>query len=285
MIRLSLPGDEAALQLLWQVAFGDPPAVTDAFFSELYRPGDAVVWVEGAHIASAIYLLDAGTLPHGAGNRKRSPFRVSYSYALATLPDHRGRGLGALVTQAAIARSAELGFDCNLICPAEVGLFSYYTRLGYRAAFSIVEGEVFRPERDYCADIFNIMLTNVSDYIRLRKSLLPDSATVYSELFMQYVAQNCVASGGGLYRLELEGQVGCAAVMQRENQLFIAELLPAALAEAFAPPLLSRLDAETAIFRTTPSDRPLSPSLRCRPFVLAAGSLLAQEGYFPFVLD
>jgi len=279
MIRLSRSSDKAALQHLWHLAFGDPPEATEAFFSRLYRPGDALVWDEGGTIASAIYLLDAGTIPGSP------PLRASYSYALATLPEFRGRGLGTRMTKAAIARSTELGFDCNLICPAEEGLFSYYTRLGYRNAFSIAEGTVSRQRIDDSTFICRIMSTDFLNYLLLRSAVLPNAATMYPEAFLRYAAEGCMTSGGGLYRLELQGQVGCAAVERRGDRLFVSEVLPASLAEAFTLALLDYLDAETAVFRTASNSEALSPPLRCRPFVLAAGTIPTKGGYFPFVLD
>jgi len=289
VIRLSRPGDDAALQHLWQVAFGDTQTTIDDFFSHLYQPGNAIVWAEDEIVASAIYLLDAGTFPPSAN--KAAPGRVlraSYSYALATLPDHRGRGLGAAVTTAAIRRSAELGFDCNLICPAEEGLFAYYTRLGYHHTFSIASGELSRFDAPEHLDVCRIMSTDLSAYSQLRQPHLPASALVYPSLFLRYMAHRAELSGGGLYRLELEGQTGCAAVERWENQLFVREILPASLAKPGTLALLTHFDAESAHFRTTPSNAP-SFSLYTRPFVLMATTaehpLISADRYAPFVLD
>jgi len=280
MIRLSRRSDEAALQDLFHVAFGDPPEATRAFFSQLYRPGNAIVWVEGDAIASAMYLLDAGTV---------APLRVSYSYALATLPEFRGRGLGATVTQSVISRSLELGFDCNLICPATEALFAYYTRLGYSHAFSIAEGEITCVDSSDFFIMNDITSTDFSTYLQLRAPHLPPSAVAYPEPFLRYVEACCTASGGGLYQLESQGQTGCAAVERRGDRLFIQEVLPASLAEPFSRALTAHLGAQSARFRTSPDPAAASPALRSRPFVLAAPAEdlppTALDAYFPFVLD
>jgi len=285
MIRLSRPGDEPALQHLWQAAFGDLPATIEGFFSHLYQPGDAVVWAEEGTIASAIYLLDAGVLSQPGGRL----LRASYAYALATLPDYRSRGLGTAVTKAAIRRSAELGFDCNLICPAEEALFAYYIRLGYDGKISIAEGTLSRCSLSDHIRISKIMSTNFPVYFRLRQTCLPPSALTYPERFLQYMAFRCESSGGGLYRLEVEGQTGCAAVERSDHQLFVREILPAALSEPGVHALLAHLGAESASFRTFPDRAPPSPLMRTRPFVLvaktAAQPAITGSEYVPFVLD
>ena len=291
MIRLSRPGDEVALQDLFHVAFGDPPEATRSFFDALYRPGDAVLWAEGDTVASAMYLLDAGTIPQAGdtGDRGRAPLRVSYAYALATLPDYRGRGLGGLVTKAIIARSAALGFDCNLICPAEAGLFGYYAPLGYSHTLAIATGEVTDATSADFSIINNVMSTDFFTYLQLRAQYLPASAVAYPAPFLRYVEATCRASGGGLYRLKTQGSTGCAAVERRGDQLLVREVLPTALAEPFARALIAHLDAQSASFRTVPVPDSRSPLARCQPFVLAAFAK-AQPGatldaYFPFVLD
>jgi len=284
MIRASRPGDEAGLKELWQAAFGDPPTAIEGFFSHLYQVGTAVVWDEDGVIASAIYLLDAGITPLPDGH----PLRTAYAYALGTLPAYRGRGIGSEVTRACITRSFELGFDCNVICPAEESLFPYYVRLGYDAVLPITEDKIIHTIQTELSITSKIMSTDPSTYFHLRSTLLPTCAATYAESYLQYVSFVCQASGGGLYQLELNGQTACAAVERRgETGLFIREFLPTSLSEVGIRALLSHFAAESADFRAPASDVP--PALKQRPFALAAyageQTIPCGDGYFPFVLD
>ena len=274
MIRRSRPGDEDALQALWQLVFGDPPAVTKTFFQTLYRPGDAIIWDADGTVASAMYLLDAGISTGADGQR----LTTSYAYALATLPSFRGRGLGSQVAAACLARSRELGFDCNVVCPAETSLFPFYERLGYGQVLSIAEGEIVRDFSSVENFTFSVMSTAFSTYCQHRHALLPDSATMYTPDFFDYTQQSFEASGGGLFRLELSDRVACAAVERRGAQLIVREILPAACATDGAQALLAHFGAESAVFRTVSDHSTVSQ----RPFALVAGDF---AGYFPFVLD
>jgi len=283
LIRPSRAGDETGLKALWQAAFGDPQSAIDAFFSALYEPGMAIVWEEDGTIASAIYLLDAGLTPLPGGDT----LRTSYSYALGTLPDYRGRGIGSGVTRAAIAHSGELGFDLNVICPAEESLFPYYTRLGYTHAFPIAEDEVLRSE-DFSPVCTNkIMSTDFSMYSTLQRGFSPECGTMYLLGYLRYVEQVCKASGGGLYELEIDGQVCLAAVSILENRLFVREFLPSTYMERGVQALLNHFNLQSATVRTALENN--ADNLKQRPFVLASYAntqrLPAGAGYFPFVLD
>ena len=104
--RPSRREDEPALRALWKTVFGDEDAFLDLFFRELYAPGMAAVVPVGDGIAAAAYALPMG--------------KYRYIYAVATLPEFRGRGLGRAVTLAAAdGRGAYL-------CPAGEALKRWY---------------------------------------------------------------------------------------------------------------------------------------------------------------
>jgi len=283
MIRPSRIGDEAGLKSLWQAAFGDPRDVIDAFFSALYQPGMAIVWEEDGVIASAIYLLDAGLTPLPDG----AMLHTSYAYALGTLPDYRGRGIGSAITRTVIARSAALGFDLNVICPAEESLFPYYTRLGYTHAFSIMEDNILRSEDVSLENMKKIMSIDFSIYSSLHRELLSGCGTMYPAEYLRYVEQVCKASGGGLYELEVDGQICLAAVSIAGNHLFVREFLGGADVTLGVQVLLEHFSLQSATVRTAIGDE--TGSLKQRPFVLVSyasvQTLPSGAGYFPFVLD
>lgn len=281
MIRPSRLGDEPVLQHLWHIAFGDPPDATACFFAELYQPGTATVWEADGTVVSAIYCLDAGTTPM-PDNASR---RTAYAYALATLPAYRGQGIGAQVTKAAIQASFEAGFDCNLICPAEPGLFPYYNKLGYDTILSISEQKFFRNDVGNVSITKNVMSTDFATYSKLRRPHLPSGATVLPETYLRYVAHTCDSAPGGLYRLEIEGQAVCATVSLQSNQLFVREILPASLAQAGTQALMAHFGMDAALMRAPAAVN----TTGTRPFALAAAPshkpLPVFDGYFPFVLD
>jgi len=173
-----------------------------------------------------------------------------------------------------------------VICPSQESLFPYYMRLGYTHVFPIAEDKILWSGSAMTGES-KVMLTNVSSYLKHRKSHLPTYATTYTESYLRHVEKVCGASGGGLYRLEVEGQVCIAAVEPSGEHLFVRECLPASHAKFAVQTLLKHFSLKSAIVRTAPGDK--ASGLKSRPFVLMAFSngqaQTCESGYFPFVLD
>ena len=71
------------LKKLWKQAFGDSDAFLDTFFSVAYCPARSQQLTQDGRLAAMLYWFDC----HLAGRK------LAYIYAVATDPDHRGRGL------------------------------------------------------------------------------------------------------------------------------------------------------------------------------------------------
>ena len=106
--RLSRDGDEASLRRLWETVFGPEKDFIDLFFRKLYSPGSAAVAEIGGEIVSAAYVVSFG--------------KARYIYAVATLPEYRGRGLGKAVTMLSAGR------EPAYLYPADRDLREWYMR-------------------------------------------------------------------------------------------------------------------------------------------------------------
>lgn len=281
-IRLSRPGDDISLKRLWKIAFEDEDSYIDAFFNNCYSPGRAVVADTGGKIASAVYVLDAGVL----GGKHPS----AYSYALATLPEHRGLGLGGEVTKAGIASSFNSGYECNVICPAGESLFPYYEKMGYGRCFSLRSFFFSGAPPSVSRITGNIMSTSPAEYLKIREILLPPMSVFFTLPFLEHVAALCELSGGGLFRLDFEEAVGCAAVeYDGKGGLLVKELLiPDSLFTPAANLIYTHFGAKSLSIRTPES---LGKGLggTVSPFALAIfkekAPYAGSGGYFAFTFD
>ena len=134
--------DLPALKALWKIAFGDSDKYIDGFFERFLTSEDAcVVAVSDDRVVSAMYILPAYTFPY-----RKKHLSAGYTYALATLPEYRGRGIGGAVYQAADKRAKQCA-DLSCVLPAEEPLYPFYEKLsGARPFGGIREAHFTREE-------------------------------------------------------------------------------------------------------------------------------------------
>jgi len=121
-LRLWHPGDEDALRRVWKAGFGDSDTFIGEFFARFLKPGACLLAEADGKTVSAMYILEGPVLRPYPGLELAS----AYTYALATLPSYRGRGIGAAVYRACCASALSGGADAACVLPAEKGLYSFY---------------------------------------------------------------------------------------------------------------------------------------------------------------
>lgn len=121
ILRPWRPEDRPALKELWRAGFGDSDEFIETFF-DLFLREDACVTAEAdGRVVAAMYILPVdAVLP-----RRKKLITARYTYALATLPEYRGLGIGRAVYRAASDKALETaGAACVL--PAEESLYPFY---------------------------------------------------------------------------------------------------------------------------------------------------------------
>ncbi len=252
VLRRVRPGDEPALAALWHRVFGDPEALALAFLNELPALGGGVCAEEAGKLLGAAYVVTDFTL----GDR-----RAAYLYAVAVLPEARGRGLGMALTRAAAALGKELGAEILCTLPANAGLYPWYERLiGARCAL------YRREERCESAPGAAVTALSAEEYGLRREALLQGLPHVsVGGAALRYEKENCRCFGGDLYAL---GE-GIAAASVDEGEAQVRELLCPEGTDrlALAAALGAHLGTERVLLLSsaaegTPylaSDRPLPP--------------------------
>lgn len=125
--RIANERDFPALTRLWTEVFGDDEDFTAEFFRSVWTPGCCVAAYLGGELAAMGCCL---TGPTARGHR------CGYIYAMATAPEHRGRGLAASIGRELIANAFKSGVDIVATLPAEESLNTWYeTRLGMAPLF------------------------------------------------------------------------------------------------------------------------------------------------------
>jgi GNAT superfamily N-acetyltransferase len=210
-----------SLRKIWSSVFGD--IGIDAFFQQLYDPGLCIIADVDGSPAAMGYLIPSGEIVSGVNNKSSTgPVKCAMIYAVATLPKHRGLGLGTFVVRRLISLAHESGYAAVVLCPSDDGLFEYYNEhTGMRDWFYINE-QVIEHKYSGIATVDPVKLSAV-DYLQIRESLLKGIVHIKHNLqAFEYQAMICSELGGGLFRI---GD-SCAIVeRQPDGAVWLKELL------------------------------------------------------------
>lgn len=239
IVNAPIPEQLPGLRRLWQLAFGDTDAFLDRFFSTAFSPGRCRCITENGQVLAALYWFTCTC----------DDQKLAYVYAVATHPNHRGKGLCRTLMTDTHAHLAAQGYAGSLLVPQEEGLRKLYAGLGYEectgiSQFDCTAGETTLPLRPITAE----------EYTELRRSVLPARAVLQEQENLDFLkTQASFYSGPGLL----------LAAVKEEDSLFCPELLGDSSA---APGILRTLNALHGTFRTPGNTlpftmyRPLAPN-------------------------
>lgn len=165
------------LKKLWKTVFGDPDSFINAFFQIAFSPDRCRFLEENGETICALYWFDC---EYEGG-------KLAYIYAVATHPDHRGKGLASLLMQETHVHLKTLGYAGAVLRPATPSLFSFYERLGY-----VISGHICRFAAEASNSPVFIQELPAKEYGRLRRSYLPRNGVVQEGItleFLQYFAR------------------------------------------------------------------------------------------------
>ncbi len=260
LIRPWRDEDRPRLLDLWQQAFGDDRAHIEKFFSLFLTPEACLVAVADGQVVSAMYILDGPMIFPPAGRS----LSTAYTYALATDPDWRGRGIGTAVYKACVKAALERA-DAVCVLPAEPSLYEFYTKsAGCRPISSVREAVIDAGEIEPGRAEDAAVISTGEYYLRRKALLRGQPYTVMTPGFYTLELYQMQQLGGGL--ISVDGDI--AAVEMDGDTCRILELLAPegdwmdvlqAVAARFPA---ARYMVRTPLFLPGPGQE--------RPFVLAA---------------
>lgn len=163
------------LKELWSLAFGDSMEFIELFFDTAYAPDHCLYLTEGEQITSALYWLDC----------EYKGQKQAYIYAVATHPDHRGKGLCRVLMEQTHEILKAQGYTAALLRPADEGLRRMYRKMGYRSATLTAEFDCTAGEAVPLRKIRS------QEYVRLRRKFLPDDGVIQEGTGIDYLARYC----------------------------------------------------------------------------------------------
>ena len=221
-IRPSRPGEIPAQKALWKTAFGDEDRLIDWFYDCCMPEEDMLLLLEDGRLASMLALLPVSlSLPGGVEASGR------YVYALATDPSMRGKGYGRQLLHYVDGFLSSRGSDCVTVVPAEPSLHKFFATVAFCPAFSTRKLELLKSMLQPAAEGDRAEPVEPGEYNAIRRRLLEGAPAVdYPEELIRYQQGMGRLSGGGLYRLSVDGAEGCAAAEYTDGEsVLFKELL------------------------------------------------------------
>ena len=227
-MRICNPGPDHihALRELWKLVFGDGDDFLDLFFGAAFATERCLCALEEDMPAGALYWLPCEN--------------YAYIYAVATHPDHRGKGICRALMEAAHAEIRDQGYTGAILYPQEEGLRAMYRKMGYHHETTIQELR--------CAaggEPVTLSRIPAKTYFEQRAALLPADAIRQRTPFPELMESFGFYGGEGIL----------LAATVRENKLLAAEYLGP---EELAPGILLTLGCERGTFRCGGEDLPFA---------------------------
>lgn len=159
------------LKSLWQSAFHEPMEAIDGFFHNAFSPDRCRYLTENGEPVCALYWFDC----------EYTGGKLAYIYAVATHPQHRGKGLASQLLRQVHAELKAQSYAGTVLKPAE-GLFPFYERLGYATSgyirrFTVQSGNVPVAAKELSPE----------EYGRLRRTYLPENGIRQEGITLDYL--------------------------------------------------------------------------------------------------
>lgn len=216
---------------LWQTAFGDTDAFLDSFFRTAYAADRCRCVLEKDEILAILYWIDCEAMGQ----------KLAYIYAVATRPDHRGKGLFRMLMEDTHTLLRSRGYAGALLVPQQESLRQMYSKLGYRntgglTVFSCTASDTPIPLR----------AIGPEEFARRRRDLLPENAVIQEGHGLAFLAEQLQFYAGDHILL---------AAYSEKDTLFVPELLGSRSAAA---DILSALQFPRGNFRTPGENTPFA---------------------------
>ena len=129
-------GDIDELKKLWLSCFDDSEEAAELFFERNKNTYHAYTAILDGKIVSALYLIDCRLGGESA----------HYLCGAATLPEYRKRGIMSALIEYSLNDAKSRGDRFSVLLPANVGLYRYYSTLGYRTSCAVSVARITREQ-------------------------------------------------------------------------------------------------------------------------------------------
>lgn len=227
---------------LWHICFGDPAEDIRRFWRLCFSRIRVFCLKREETLCAMVCVL-----PLSLVDESGESYDCPYLYAVATAPEERGKGLCRLLMEQTEKSLQAAGAQFVCLVPQEERLVALYEKLGYRRAF--YHNVCCLPAEKGNSRIRSI---DAAAYENLRQLQLYGNFLSYPDFLLELQQQAGERSGAGLYRIENQDLVCCAAAEKAGETLLLKELLP--LCPQAAAELAYALGCKKVMLRSVGTD-------------------------------
>ena len=278
-IKYSVPADVGQIKNLMKSVFEDEDDFLDRFFNLFYHDNVLVSEVNGTIVSMAFLLPNTIRI-----NGKLLP--ITYLYACATHPEHRGRGLMSQIIAKAYDNVCKRGEAGLLLLPANESLYQYYSGLGFKTSFFFDEVEFSRNECSPSEKMpsFKMGKIDAKRYFLLRKKYLPTDLAILNPLeYFLLTEKSTDQINDGFYMISGHNdRKSICYLSEKNNILMVKELLSSDPDITQLPDFLFRFFKVEQILMHIPGTKKKSAQIKLN---LSYSFLEKEKGYFNFALE
>lgn len=205
MITFAKKEDVSTLKRIWKEIFHDQDWYLDLFFESYFQEDQStlVYKIDGV-IAAMLFMLPFRMRVH-----KSEETDVLYFYALATLPEHRGKQLMKQLMDQAIIVAKMRKVVFVLLIPASDSLFGYYQKSGFVNFTNKYTVLLQKEEERKVVPAIKIIEVPTADVERVCQDVLSRqecetlSGLLFSRKDIMFYLMTLLREAGGIYELRL----------------------------------------------------------------------------------
>lgn len=247
-IRQSRPDEVPQQKELWKKCFGDPNTYIDLYYQKYCTPDQVLVVEEDGEINSMVSVLPLTlNLPDGES------VSVGYLYALATNPYMQGKGHARQLVSYAEEYIQKQGMKAMVMVPASPSLHRFFEVMGIEECFETRKVELLLPSLAGPVEGGSMTPIYPAEYNEIRERYLKGTFHIsYSDDLIQFQQFGSHIASGDLYKIEVDGEVGCAAIEYVQKRRLLAKelLISPEKMEKAAQVIASQLEASRYHIRT-----------------------------------
>lgn len=220
-IRNAVSEDIPQLKDLWRKCFGDPSAYVDIFFQRFCDLDQVLVVDDDGEVDSMIAMLPGSLILPEEGE-----IPVAYAYALATNPYMQGKGHARQLLKYADTFVQQRGDKATVLVPASPSLHRFFEAVGYEECFATRKVEFLTSA--LTGETGGGVMTPISpqEYNQIREGYLKNSYHMnYTDQMITFQQIGSHLAYGDLYKLEVDGAVGCVAIEYVQKRRLLAKEL------------------------------------------------------------